>query len=1724
MINWTTGKLHFWLKSTALVVALVFTWNTVVWADGSGNMVHALQTGNKEMPANTPVTPKDLLSSIKLPEDLGQIKRSHHGLRNELVVHIQDAHVNEEAQRRIAGIIDYFVKEHSARLVNVEGATGELAHHLLSAYPNPKARELVADYFLGEGMISGPEYLALSKRPELILNGVEEKSLYDENRKAFMEALDFKEEDNAVIAKVRKTLEGVARHLLSETLWELVRRQRAFHNEEMELPSYLNYLQELANQTGAKEPRPQIEAFLKLLSFEGELNIEEAEKEVSEVIQALHQNLKGNDLNEFLKMSAGFESKSVSRAEYYKFLSSVFSKLPRGKQYSNFQKYVDYAGLYESIGLELFGEIKRVENAVQEKLFRNEEEKKLANLFELLGIYEKIFNFSLAKDDAEFFYNFHSQFKTSTFVSFLAPLMKRFHFDNDLNGIGLEKLDNDLPKVERFYEIALKRDSILMDRALSEMEQRHQSVSILVTGGFHTPGIERALREKGYSYLVIMPRLTKAIDEAKESKRYAEAMRSEPTKLAKILTETYFPAQSGLANDPRYQLATPSFLPSLSDLAAVEFPVSEEFNPQTFIKAHPQFDKLITAVPLVTVTDIGLKGEVPSKEALYQAMQSHLMPEENKAASALLGIVLGQNAKLMERADGSKLFLGRTWDSDGASLAVSFTPNKNREVSTHKNIQAEFDIDHIHLAMRIVNPTDRLLLADKFTAEQAPILAKIKQKGKAELNHKEMLEKAFQKARIEIAQLDRETQMPISDLNRALIHVEAVFSKMGKLEAAVRSEVRNLGPEDEFAKTIQGNLQELQSRVTTIRERVEKVQSISDIQKQYAVLTEDLLREIERAKSLVSVEFQFMGKPVKERMASLQRSYELVDALSRLLAQRLLAAKKEVKDRGYESDPTVLQLRTEAVQKIESARMVFASQFSEKAKKLESQILQEISGLKPRSLGTRLREWSGVAIPGVSGAAMIVGVIGMIAAMGSTTVILPTMVMTALGLSAASWLLSVAYDNYQKLKESHRKPEALPSPVKPAVPAPAVPAEEREGAERELAGLRAQIKTLEDQLKLIQARYDKEGNNLKALQTEVQQRELEKGQLTQQLNDLRQELTRTQKLNQQAEAEFKSLGQRIQQVQSQIGNAGTLQSGAQTLSEQAGQAQALLQKLEGLIQGDGAKLLELIRKGEIGHLKAVVGDLLKGERGSLTPEMMRDALQQLARLQGRSEVRAGELLGPLPEKDKDLTELEGLFDQLVTKYADDVHFRMTKELQGLLRQLQEGTTPVDFDFSKAAEAIRQTSLKELSEVSGLPIYQDVQKRIEQEVQTQMEKMGLILDIRRTGGALQEELIRLRTDVEADREVNFVPFETRLNQEFSRLRTAVGEKPELLEFLGNIQTPMTNELTQATELHTQMRLERIQKQREALFQSVEALKKDQSGRYSAITAAIQEMKADSPYFKNDQLEGALAKLRQDREQEVGRITKEFLSLADEMGKLVQPVISEGELQELSIGQLYEARKLVLEKLAEITRRMDELKRIALEVLLTPAQIIRAESLGEEITQIVNALSSELQSPEITQVSKEASKSVEVIHQNFIEQFSDRLKQAYQPLQAEVGAMTLKEGSYITDSEMNKKFLQVLEPFQKEMDQFKEPFRVVLVEAAMSVRNQEYQAIQNLYVQTKIGRIPKLEALPAELAPQVAQPITPAVPESKKPEATQPPTTLVPEAPKPEVPQPKAGLFS
>ena len=104
-----------------------------------------------------------------------------------VLIHIQEAHANPEAQRHIIRILEDLIAHHGLRLILVEGGSGDVGLADLRAVAAPEQRRQVAEKYLDLGVISAEEYLDLVSDHPLTLWGVEEPALYDQNFEALLD-------------------------------------------------------------------------------------------------------------------------------------------------------------------------------------------------------------------------------------------------------------------------------------------------------------------------------------------------------------------------------------------------------------------------------------------------------------------------------------------------------------------------------------------------------------------------------------------------------------------------------------------------------------------------------------------------------------------------------------------------------------------------------------------------------------------------------------------------------------------------------------------------------------------------------------------------------------------------------------------------------------------------------------------------------------------------------------------------------------------------------------------------------------------------------------------------------------------------------------------------------------------------------------------------------------------------------------------------------------------------------------------------------------------------------------------------------------------------------------------------------------------------------------------------------------------------------------------------
>ena len=160
----------------------------------------------------------------------------------------------------------------------------------------------------------------------------------------------------------------------------------------------------------------------------------------------------------------------------------------------------------------LFNEMEELAFDVKLRLARTEEQKTLINSLRNIKFLEGFFNLKVSNEELNYYLDNKDAHKVKFFETFLKPALKKYGLSNFVD-YNPDLVDMYLEEIEIFYDTVKKRDEAMYKNTTSEIKRRNAKVAALISGGFHTEGITRMLREAGYSYIVVSPFSDTEIDE-----------------------------------------------------------------------------------------------------------------------------------------------------------------------------------------------------------------------------------------------------------------------------------------------------------------------------------------------------------------------------------------------------------------------------------------------------------------------------------------------------------------------------------------------------------------------------------------------------------------------------------------------------------------------------------------------------------------------------------------------------------------------------------------------------------------------------------------------------------------------------------------------------------------------------------------------------------------------------------------------------------------------------------------------------------------------------------------------------------------------------------------------------------------------------------------------------------------------------------------------------------
>lgn len=448
------------------------------------------------------------ISKFSLPTNLGQITDTYKANSRKTIIHIQDAHCNYSCQHSISDTLKFLNEKYSVSTAMLEGASGNYNLSLFTDISELDIRQKVSDYFVKFGRVNGAEYFAVNNPDKVGLKGLEDPGLYINNLEAYRNGLKNKNESEKILNTLSLALTQLKAHVYSDAVKEFDSKRNNYINKQMDLSAYLLYLSEISEKNKINNGRyVNLKTLMELAAKEKGIDFKAANNEREALIGAITEKMSKAEVEALVIKAVEFKKGEINQTDFY---SYIFRKAKStgtnvNGSYPNLTKYKEYIETYERIDkAKLFTEIDNIENDIATLLCKNDSEKKLYGFSRNLEILKDLFSIRLTPATYKLYKNTNGTHNAIAYMKFIKNEGMKYGIDPKF-GEEVKNLDDYVSEMEKFYELAIKRDSAFIKNIESQI--KGDVPIVIVTGGFHTDSLKELFKSRGYSYITIMPRL-----------------------------------------------------------------------------------------------------------------------------------------------------------------------------------------------------------------------------------------------------------------------------------------------------------------------------------------------------------------------------------------------------------------------------------------------------------------------------------------------------------------------------------------------------------------------------------------------------------------------------------------------------------------------------------------------------------------------------------------------------------------------------------------------------------------------------------------------------------------------------------------------------------------------------------------------------------------------------------------------------------------------------------------------------------------------------------------------------------------------------------------------------------------------------------------------------------------------------------------------------------------
>ncbi|HOW28176.1 MAG TPA: SpoIIE family protein phosphatase, partial [Elusimicrobiota bacterium] len=447
-----------------------------------------------------------------------------------MIIHIQDAHGIPDAQRNISSLISGLQNQQGISLVGLEGASEAFALDPYRNFPEKEVVEGLANHFLNQGYITGPELAGLTNPKPPLLWGVEDLDLHEKNVKAYSDSDKLAPQARTLFRQLQRSVEESKESLYSDSLREFDLHQQNYQTRKEPLGKYVSYLVSTYEGLLHRDRTitlTNLHLLMDALTWENQLDFKKVERERVLLVEEMVGSLREDQLSLVVQKSMAYRLGQLTYGEYYRFLRDLCrANRIDLDQYDQLSSYITYVLIAERINRnDLLDELALLEKRLPFLLAQNDPQKKLVRITQQLNLLNSLFKHEMVPAD---WINYETD--RADILTLPARLKEVGHPSDALPETLPENL---LRPFETFCSAAISRNNLLIENLMSKMQREKTANAILIAGGFHTDGLTRLLRTRDVSYVVVVPKINEV---PKDGSEYLDVFARDPVPLEKLFS------------------------------------------------------------------------------------------------------------------------------------------------------------------------------------------------------------------------------------------------------------------------------------------------------------------------------------------------------------------------------------------------------------------------------------------------------------------------------------------------------------------------------------------------------------------------------------------------------------------------------------------------------------------------------------------------------------------------------------------------------------------------------------------------------------------------------------------------------------------------------------------------------------------------------------------------------------------------------------------------------------------------------------------------------------------------------------------------------------------------------------------------------------------------------------------------------------------------------------